>query len=125
MSWEKYVQTITAVPNAQVTANITAHFWQDMNGDGQEECVLHLESEIRRGEETWSGEDMVMFSEQDGVVYAYCFDFYERDDFCTDGTIRNYDGRLALSFWKDQCYEYAVPDASAPAVKWVEGAPAG
>lgn len=125
MSWEEYVQTITAVPNAQATANITGHFWQDMNGDGQEECVLHLESEIRRGEETWSGEDMVIFSEQDGVVYAYCFDFYERDDFCTDGTIRNYDGRLALSFWKDQCYEYIVPDTSAPAVKWVDGSPAG
>ena len=123
MSWEEYVQTITAVPNAQATANITGHFWQDMNGDGQEECVLHLESEIRRGEETWSGEDMVMLSEQDGTVYAYCFDFYERDDFCTDGAIRQYGEAWRLSFWKDQCYEYIVPDTSAPAVKWADGSP--
>ncbi len=126
MPWEEYVQTVTAVPNAQVTANVTAHFWLDMNGDGQEECVLHLESEVQRSEETWSGEDMVMLSEQDGVVYAYCFDFYDRDSIRTDGTIQEYDGRLALSFWKDQCYEYYVEaDGSAPAVKWVDGPPAG
>ena len=126
MPWEEYVQTVTAVPNAQVTANVTAHFWLDMNGDGQEECVLHLESEVQRGEETWSGEDMVMLSEQDGTVYAYGFHHYYDAVFHADGTIQNYDGRLALSFWKDQCYEYYVEaDGSAPAVKWVDGPPAG
>lgn len=124
MPWEEYIQTVTAVPNAQVTAKIAAHFWQDMNGDGQQECVLRLESEMRRGDETWSGEDMVLLSEQDGTVYAYCFDFYDRDDFRADGTIQNYDGRLALSFWKDQCYEYMAGDeGSAQAVEWLDGSP--
>ena len=59
-----------------------------------------------------------------GTVYAYFFGFYDdQEAFRDDGTIRQYDGNLRLSFWKDQCYQYTVPDSSAQPVEWVEGAP--
>lgn len=121
VTWVEYVQPNGAYPYNDVPLEVMAHAWQDMNGDGQEECLLRL---------WWPGYGdgggyVVVLSHQDGTVYAYFFGFYERDDFCTDGAIQNYEGRLALSFWKDQCYDYAVPDTSAPAVKWVDGAPAG
>lgn len=122
-TWAEYVRTVTAVPNAQVTAKIAAHFWQDMNGDGQEECVLQLESEKRRGEETWWGEDKVVLSEQDGVVYAYGFGYLDQEAFYDDGTIREYGEAYRLSFWKEQCYKYIGKPAGGSPVKWADGSP--
>lgn len=125
--WEEYVRILTDVPNAQTTAQITDHVWLDMNGDGQEECLLRLRAVTTRGEETWSGASLVILSVQDGTVFAYCANSYGYDmEFCTDGTIQRYGGRAALSFWQDQCYEYTVRgDASAQPVEWLDGPPAG
>lgn len=123
VTWAEYIQPHGAYPYNNEPLEIWAHAWQDMNGDGQEECLLEL-----RGPE--SGDSsvpyIVVLSEQGGTVYAYFFGFYGEAELRADGTITNtYGGTVRLSFWRDQCYEYAVPDTSAPAVKWVEGAPAG
>lgn len=127
--WEDYAQAADGSRfNVQIAAQTAAHAWLDMNGDGQEECVLQMETEaMRDGEPAWTGEFTVVLSEQEGTVYAYCFHHYYDAVFCDDGTIRDDYGKLCrLSFWQDQCYEYAVrPDAAASPVKWVDGPPMG
>lgn len=119
ITWAEYVQRGAAYPFNEAPFQIKAHIWLDLNGDGQEECVLLLEAE-RDGVE-WTDDGTVVLSEQDGVVYVYYFVFYRKPEFCTDGTIR---GTVRLSFWQDQCYEYAAqPSADARPVEWQEGAP--
>lgn len=126
-TWEEYIQMAEGRPNTQVTARVAAYTWVDMNGDSQEECLLQMETEgVRNGETVWTGEAVLMLSEQGGTVYAYYFGVYYHSTFCEDGTILdNYGKTCRLSFWKGQCYEYAAPDTSAPAVKWADGSPAG
>ena len=126
-TWEEYIQMAEGRPNTQVTARVAAYIWVDMNGDSQEECLLKMETEgVREGEVAWTGETILVLSEQGGTIYAYYFGHYFQSTFCEDGTILDDYGKTCrLSFWKGQCYEYAVPDASAPAVKWVEGSPLG
>lgn len=129
ITWAEYVQPGAAYPYNDQPLAVSAHAWQDMNGDGQEELLLRVVTDT--GEDNgvpWSSESIVMLSAQDGTVYAYFLSVYDRAgvELRADGTVSNTDyGTVRLSFWKDQCYQYAVPDASAPAVKWVEGAPAG
>lgn len=128
IAWSDYAQAVEGGHNSQVTARIAAHTWVDMNGDGQEECLLRVETEGRRnGEPVWTGgECHVVFSVQDGTVYAYNFHHHYDAVFYDDGAILDsYGGTVRLSFWKGQCYEYAAADSSAPPVKWVDGPPAG
>lgn len=124
-TWEEYIQRTEGRPNTQVTADVAAYTWVDMNGDGQEECVLQMETEgVRDGETAWTGEAIIVLSEQNGTVYAYYFGVYYDSVFHEDGTILDgYGETRRLSFWKDQCYQYAVPDSSAQPVEWVAGAP--
>lgn len=134
-AWAEYIQPGAAYPWNEEPLEIKAHVWLDMNGDGQEECLLWVVKS--RGEDSgkpWTSEATVVLSEQGGTVYAYFFGIdesigtgrYDDAGLRDDGTfISIYGSVQRLSFWRDQCYEYAVPDASAPAVKWVEGAPAG
>lgn len=115
-TWEKYIQPGVADSFNDVPLEVTSHVWQDMNGDGQEECVLQLQSDV--------GTAVVVLSEQEGAVYAYYFEYYEDAVFYTDGTILNpYGGTERLSFWKSQCYQYTVSAAAAQPVEWTEGAP--
>lgn len=134
-AWAEYIQPGAAYPWNEEPLEIKAHVWLDMNGDGQEECLLWVVKS--RGEDSgkpWTSEATVVLSEQGGTVYAYFFGIdesigtgrYDDAGLRDDGTFVSIYGSVQrLSFWRDQCYEYAVPDASAPAVKWVEGAPAG
>lgn len=126
-TWEEYIQMAEGRPNTQVTARVAAHTWVDMNSDSQEECLLKMETEgVREGEVAWTGETILVLSEQGGTVYAYYFGHYFQSTFCEDGTILDDYGKTCrLSFWKGQCYEYAVPGTSAPAVKWLDGSPVG
>ena len=102
---------------------IKAHVWLDMNGDGQEECVLQVSEPERADDAVTRSWYTVVLSHQDGTVYAYFFGIYDLE-LCADGAFQlDYGGPVRLSFWKDQCYDYAVPDASAPAVKWADGSP--
>lgn len=129
-TWADYVQPEAAYPYNDGPLEIRAHVWQDMNGDGQEECVLQLD-EAERGEETAArGRYIAVLSEQEGVVYAYFFGFLDEIELWTDGTFNcawTYGGYdQALSFWQDQCCQYAVADhAAGDPVQWLDGPPAG
>lgn len=124
-AWAEYIQPGAACPWNEEPLEIKAHVWLDMNGDGQEECVLQVSEPERADDAVTRSRYTVVLSHQDGAVYAYFFGIYDLE-LCEDGAFQiDYGGPVRLSFWKDQCYDYAVPDASAPAVKWVEVAPAG
>lgn len=125
VSWEEYVQPKGAYPSNDRPFEIVSHVWLDMNGDGQEECVLRL---LEPEEETcYTYYQTVVLSEQGGTVYAYFFGFFGGEDtFWEDGTVGQYGQHYRLSFWKNQCYEYtARHDPSAQPVEWVDGSPVG
>lgn len=116
-TWEAYIQPGAAYPFNHTPFQILQHLWMDLNGDGQEECVLQLQSE--------AGTAVVVLSAQEDRVYAYYFGFFGDTAACADGAILDVYGKtVRLSFWKDQCYGYyAQPDAGAQPAAWVEGAP--
>ena len=126
MPWEEYVQPGVAYPRNRQPFQIVQHAWQDLNGDGQEECVLWLEA--GRGGAERPDQGLAALSEQGGTVYTYYFGFYGEAELGTDGVFRHVWGMdgcdRALSFWGEQCYEYGVRSASAGPVKWLDGSPA-
>ena len=122
-TWEEYVQPGAAYPYNDSPLEITRHAWQDMNGDGQEECVLRLETA-----DEYPARALVVLSGQRGTVFAYYFGFYDEAELDAGGVLRHVwglDGNdAALSFWENQCYEYAVRDeGTAGAVEWLDGSP--
>lgn len=122
-TWAEYIQPGAAYPRNEESLEIKAHVWLDMNGDGQEECVLQVSEPERADDAVTRSRYTVVLSHQDGTVYAYFFGIYDLE-LCADGAFQlDYGGPVRLSFWKDQCYDYAVPEASAPAVKWADGSP--
>lgn len=124
-TWEEYIQPNGGYPWNEEPWEIKAHVWQDMNGDGQEECVLQLSEPERADDAVPRSRYTAVLSHQGGTVYAYFFGIYDLG-LCEDGAFQmDYGGPVRLSFWKDQCYEYIVPDTSAPAVKWADGSPLG
>lgn len=128
IAWAEYVQPGGAYPYNDEPLTVSAHAWQDMNGDGQEELVLRVVRETggEDGGQPWISEAAVVLSEQDGTVYAYFFGYFDAADvFYDDGTVRQYGRGYRLSFWKGQCYEYISKSAGAALVKWVDGSPLG
>lgn len=124
-TWAEYVQPKGARSYNEEPLEIKAHVWLDMNGDGQEECVLQVGEPERADDAASQSRDTVVLSHQDGTVYAYFFGIYDLE-LCGDGAFQiDYSGTVRLSFWKGQCYKYAVPDTASPAVKWVDGIPEG
>ena len=130
-TWAEYVQGGGAYPYDSAPLEIQGYVWQDMNGDGQEECVLLL-----RAEDEYQAQLTVVLSEQGGEVYAYGFGYVDLSEFetvdagypyrgelYTDGVMQDhYGGTSALSFWKDQCCQYAVTDhAAGEPVQWQKG----
>ena len=98
--------------------------WVDLNGDGQRECVLYVEHDA--GDYIQSGY-FVVFSEQEGTVYAYCLSYVGRTDVSADGVFfdpwyleEGIDGGAwRVSFRENLCYQYtAAFDASVPLVEW-------
>lgn len=122
-AWAEYIQPGAAYPWNEESLEIKTHVWLDMNGDGQEECVLQVSEPERADDAVTRSRYTVVLSHQDGTVYAYFFGIYDLE-LCADGAFQlDYGGPVRLSFWRDQCYDYAVPEASAPAVKWADGSP--
>lgn len=125
VTWGEYIQPHGACPYNDEPLEVKAHSWLDLNGDGQEECVLQVGEPGRTDDPASQSRSTVVLSQQVGAVYAYFFGLYDKLDFYADGTLLGtFDGPVRLSFWKGQCYQYAAPDSSAPAVKWLDGCPA-
>lgn len=129
-TWAEYVQPEAAYPYNDSPLEIKAHVWQDMNGDGQKECVLQLGEPEDANNAASRSRYVVVLSEQGGAVYAYFFGLLDEVELWTDGmfncawTYGGYD--QALSFWQDQCCQYAVPDhAAGEPVQWLDGPPVG
>lgn len=132
-TWEEYIQPGAANPYGDTPLQIAQHVWLDLNGDGQEECVLQLETARHGVEHEYGG--TVVLSEQDGAVYAYCLGFFDHLSLYSDGVYRGFLLNQALSFWRGRCYIYftsfrdggcyhtALPDAAIQPVEWAEGAP--
>ncbi len=126
VAWTDYLGPHGAYPYNDEPLEVSAHLWQDMNGDGQEELLLRVVTGVGEDQGTpWVSENTVVLSHQGGVVYAYYFGFFdERDAFFDDGAIRQYGEDYRLSFWRNQCYEYIGEPAGGSPVKWVDGPPA-
>ncbi len=75
--------------------------WGDLNGDGQDECILLLGLK-----ETSSDCNIVVLSLQDGVVYAYADEYYKSDLFVKDNIIYYDEGKLSkiIVFYKYNAY---------------------
>lgn len=109
---------------------LAGYFWQDLNRDGQEECLIQLTSTYEDG--SWCNNAFLVLSEQDGEVYGYGLAIASLCCPYTDGTIRHNSICCALAFWKEQCYlyyptasglpngNYASCDEAAQPAEWVE-----
>lgn len=109
---------------------LAGYFWQDLNRDGQEECLIQLTSTYEDG--SWCNNVFLVLSEQDGEIYGYGLAFASICCPYTDGTIRHNSICCALAFWKKQCYvyyptasdmpneNYVSYDEAAQPAEWVE-----
>lgn len=101
---EEYLQPGGAYPYTDEPLIVAEYAWADVNGDGQTDCILRLE-EAREG----GPEKFAVLNWQDGMAYAYFFDFADRVAVASDGTVyfREYGGWwFRFSFYKNQCYDY-------------------
>lgn len=98
--------------------------WVDLDGDGQRECVLYVE---RDPEDFIQDGCLVIFSEQQKAVYAYCLNSTGRMDITADGVLfdpwyleEGIDGGAwRVSFRENQCYQYSVVyDETIPLAEW-------
>lgn len=104
---EAYLQPGGVTEYADFPLEVTAPWvWEDFNGDGQREAVVT----IRNGEgDRFSDTRYVIFSEQQGTVYAYCLNYM--DSYELEGpTFRSdlMEDVFGVSFDKEQCYKYGV-----------------
>lgn len=115
MTLETYLQPGGVDRYADTQQTVEKLAWVDMDRDGQRECVIRLLSG-----NSWP-DQYIIFSEQDGTVYAYCVNYCVRYEIGTDGVFHDaeWGDTFVLSFWKNQCYPYTVPyDETVPAVEW-------
>lgn len=99
------------VEDGALPYELAGYFWQDLNRDGQEECLIQLTSTYEDG--SWGGNVFLALSEQDGEVYGYNINIASLCCPYTDGTIRHSAICCALAFWKEQCYMYFPADYPA------------
>ena len=91
--------------------------WVDIDQDGRRECALQLLSA-----EGWP-DQYVIFSEQEGAVYAYCLNYCESYALGSGGVFQDMERQdaFAVSLWKDQCCLYtAACDSAVPPAGWTE-----
>lgn len=119
MTWEAYLAIDGENADTGVSSKLEKLAWTDVNGDGQVECVAVLLDGEQRPDRT------VVFSEQEGTVYAYCLNWLGGCEVDADGVFwdRQWEDEtstVGLSFQKKQCYLYpARRNAAAKAVTWI------
>lgn len=98
LTLEEYCRPGVASRYAKLPLRLEEKYWLDLNGDGQEECVLRLREEGDGGLSPY-----VILSCQDGVVYAYCINYTSESVLRQDGSFSAGGWCFSLSFWKNQC----------------------
>lgn len=98
LTLEEYCRPGVASRYAKLPLRLEEKYWLDLNGDGQEECVLRLREEGDGGLSPY-----VILSCQDGVVYTYCINYAAESVLRQDGTFSAGGWCFSLSFWKNQC----------------------
>lgn len=98
--FEEYCLPGAASAYAEHPLYVEAEYWLDLNGDGQEECVLTLGEEDG---DTGIAPPRAVLSYQDGVVYAYCVNHASEHVLREDGSFSAGGWCFSLSFWKNQC----------------------
>lgn len=103
---KEYLRPGVAEPLCDEPLTVTQYFWADMNGDGQTDCILHLNEPINKYRNYY-----VILNYESGTVYAYFFSFSNMDDLVVtaNGSVYSIRWRTRVSFYKNQCYQYQVP----------------
>ena len=103
---EAYLQPGGATEYADLPLEMTEQAWLDFNGDGRREAFLT----VRNAEgDRFLDTKYVIFSEQEGTVYAYCLNY--KENYELDGIIFRselMEDAFGVSFDKEQCYQYGV-----------------
>lgn len=122
-TWEAYLAPGGVDKYTSVPQKVERMAWADVNGDGILECVVTL-----LDMESWPHwpDQAVIFSWQEGRVYAYCLDYAGKDNLDQNGVFwwgddaRDSACSFAVSFRKEQCYCYtALHDPAVPSVDWI------
>ncbi|MGN0431327.1 MAG: hypothetical protein ACI4EQ_03125 [Lachnospiraceae bacterium] len=107
VNFSEYCEPGGAAQFADSVLSVEAYTWVDLNGDGQDECIVDLtEPET----DTWRQEIRTVLSLQDEVVYAYCFNY--QNDYLLYGDGVFYDDEYGrahkICFNKDECFQYTA-----------------
>lgn len=94
-----YLKPGAASPYKEEPLTVTEYAWADVNGDGQTDCVLHLDN------------CYTVLSVEEGTVYAYFLGFNDSFGVDPDGSVylRYYEWWKQVSFYKNQCYDFTAP----------------
>lgn len=105
VSFSAYCEPGGAAKFADAALSVEAYSWVDLNGDGQDECIVDL-AELE--DDTWRQEIRTVLSLQDEVVYAYCFNYQNDYLLYADGVFydEDYGNAYKICFNKDECFQY-------------------
>ena len=119
VSFSTYCEPGGAAQFADAVLSVERYTWADVNGDGQDECIVDL---AEPEDDTWRQEIRTVLSLQDDMVYAYCLNYgsdtvlYEDGIFCDE---EYGSAAYKICFNKDECFRYgAEPDEKGKEVKW-------
>ena len=108
VSFSAYCEPGGAAQFADAVLSVEAYSWVDLNGDGQDECIVDL---AEPEDDTWRQEIRTVLSLQDEVVYAYCFNYDSDNVLYVDGVFYDEEyGSAAykICFNKDECFRYTA-----------------
>ena len=103
---EDYLQPGGVTVYAENPLEMEAQTWADFNGDGQSEALVTL----RHPEgDPYGGTMQVVFSWQDGMVYAYCLNYMDSYEVKDTVFVSKYDDlAFSLAFDGYDSFEYTV-----------------
>lgn len=108
VSFSAYCEPGGAAQFADSVLSVEAYAWVDLNGDGQDECIVDL---AEPEDDEWRQEIRTVLSLQDEMVYAYCFNYQNDYLLYKDGVFYDEEyGRVGhkICFNKDECFQYTA-----------------